>query len=193
ASAATTPATASTAASGMHAKGATLRALWLTAAVATALSGPRSSASASSTAGASSSAFVGAAAATVAPLEPFHVRAPRWGARSSPSSSSSSSSMSMAFASAARETQRQQQKEDLLQRPYSSPVAAAVAPKSRLPLMGKALFVTGGAAGAGAAAAGEGEPAGFGLASAWGVVSVVFILMNAVKRLAPIAMQPFSR
>ncbi|CAM9385514.1 unnamed protein product [Ectocarpus sp. 6 AP-2014] len=181
----------------MHAKGATLRALWLTAAVATAISGPRSSASAST--GASSSAFVGAAAATVAPLEPFHVRAPHWGARSSPtprsspssSSSSSSSSMSMAFASAARETQRQQKNDDLLQRPHASPVAAAVAPKNTLPLMGKALFVTGGGAGAGAA--GKGEPAGFGVASAWGVVSVVFILMNAVKRLAPIALQPFSR
>ncbi|CAN0474282.1 unnamed protein product, partial [Hapterophycus canaliculatus] len=37
------------------------------------------------------------------------------------------------------------------------------------------------------------QAAGFGLASAWGVVSVVFILMNAVKRLAPIALQPFSR
>ncbi|CAN0500388.1 unnamed protein product, partial [Ectocarpus sp. 12 AP-2014] len=197
ASAAATPATGNTAAAGMRAKGATLRALWLTAAVATAISGPRSSANAST--GASSSAFVGAAAATMAPLEPFHVRAPRWGARSSPtprsspssSSSSSSSSMSMAFASAARETPRQQKNDDLLQRPHASPVAAAVAPKNTLPLMGKALFVTGGGAGAGAA--GKGEPAGFGVASAWGVVSVVFILMNAVKRLAPIAMQPFSR
>lgn len=75
--------------------------------------------------------------------------------------------------------------------------------------MSKALFVSGGgaassggtaapavgaAAGTGAAAAtGGGGQAGFGLGSAWGVVSVVFILMNAVKRLTPIALQPFSR
>lgn len=62
--------------------------------------------------------------------------------------------------------------------------------------MNKALLVSGGAAGGApsasvdAAAAG---PSGFGFGSAWGVVSVVFILMNAVKRLAPIALQPFSR
>lgn len=61
--------------------------------------------------------------------------------------------------------------------------------------MGKALLVSGGG---GAAAkpsetAAAGGPAGFGLASAWGVVSVVYILVNAVKRLAPIAVQPFSR
>lgn len=74
ASAAATPATGNTAAAGMRAKGATLRALWLTAAVATAISGPRSSASASTAA--SSSAFVGAAAATVAPLEPFREYTP---------------------------------------------------------------------------------------------------------------------
>ena len=36
-------------------------------------------------------------------------------------------------------------------------------------------------------------PAGFGLRSAWGVASVLFILVNAIKRLAPIALQPFSR
>lgn len=61
--------------------------------------------------------------------------------------------------------------------------------------MGKALLVSGGAAAAKTSetAAAAGGPAGFGLASAWGVVSVVYILMNAVKRLAPIAMQPFSR
>ncbi|CAN0506891.1 unnamed protein product, partial [Scytosiphon promiscuus] len=58
--------------------------------------------------------------------------------------------------------------------------------------MGKAIFVSGGGA-TSPAAAGEGQAAGFGLASAWGVVSVVFILMNAVKRLAPIALQPFTR
>lgn len=33
----------------------------------------------------------------------------------------------------------------------------------------------------------------FGLGSTWGVLSVIFILMNAVKRLAPIALQPFHR
>jgi hypothetical protein len=32
----------------------------------------------------------------------------------------------------------------------------------------------------------------FGLASAWGVLSVLAILGNAVKRLAPIALQPFK-
>ncbi|CAN0031213.1 unnamed protein product, partial [Laminaria digitata] len=52
--------------------------------------------------------------------------------------------------------------------------------------------VVGGAAAA-AATGGGGGQAGFGLGSAWGVLSVVFILMNAVKRLAPIALQPFSR
>lgn len=41
---------------------------------------------------------------------------------------------------------------------------------------------------------GNGEgPAGFGLRSTWGVVSVLYILVNAIKRLAPIALQPFSR
>jgi hypothetical protein len=32
----------------------------------------------------------------------------------------------------------------------------------------------------------------FGLASAWGVVSVVAILANALKRLVPVALQPFT-
>lgn len=55
------------------------------------------------------------------------------------------------------------------------------------PDMGKALLVSGGAVAASPA------PSGFGLASAWGVVSVVYIVMKGLKKLVPIALQPFSR
>ena len=97
----------------------------------------------------------------------------------------------MAFASSAQQQDRQQTREQQNPSSFSSPVAAA--PKRAV--LGKTLFVSGGAASATTsktAAAGGGQ-AGFGLASAWGVVSVVYILMNAVKRLMPIALQPFSR
>lgn len=94
--------------------------------------------------------------------------------------------MPMAFASSARAQQRDQQP------PPSSSSPAAAAPKRTM--MDKALLVSGGAAAKTTeTAAGAGGAAGFGLASAWGVVSVVYILVNAVKRLAPIAVQPFSR
>lgn len=58
----------------------------------------------------------------------------------------------------------------------------------------KALLVSGGGVGSTVTVAtGNGEgPSGFGLRSTWGVVSVLYILVNAIKRLAPIALQPFS-
>lgn len=57
--------------------------------------------------------------------------------------------------------------------------------------MDKALLLSGGAVQSSAAVGVT--RSGFGLWSAWGVVSVVFILMNAIKRLAPIALHPFQR
>lgn len=73
----------------------------------------------------------------------------------------------------------------------SAPVAGASIELGSSPRVEKALFVSGGAAQAGTVEANG--PSGFGLASAWGVVSIVYILMKAISRLAPIAFQPFSR
>ncbi|KAG5188170.1 hypothetical protein JKP88DRAFT_353481 [Tribonema minus] len=55
-----------------------------------------------------------------------------------------------------------------------------------------ALRMSGGAAADDNTVASTSGRSSFGLASAWGVLSVLAILGNAVKRLAPIAMQPFK-
>lgn len=58
----------------------------------------------------------------------------------------------------------------------------------RPPRLSRALRVNGGAT----PLAVSTQKSKFGLASTWGVLSVLAILANAVKRLAPIAMQPFK-
>lgn len=77
----------------------------------------------------------------------------------------------------------------LLELEGSSAVPVRSSTLGSTPSMDKALRVSGGAAQPAPGGAGQ---SGFGLRSAWGVLSVVFILMNALKRLAPIAAQPFQ-
>lgn len=74
-----------------------------------------------------------------------------------------------------------------LERAAETDASLSLVPGSS-PSTRKSLLVSGGATPAVA-----GGPSGFGFGSAWGVASVVYILMKAITRLAPIAVQPFSR